>query len=206
MALRTPAQRIPSHGTNFLGQRFAYDFVRLDGTGSRFAKSSALRHFCSYAPAAHFFAWDEPVFAAFAGTVVASEDGWSDRVRVNAIWELIRASCFLRPPKPNDLRSLLGNYVLVEGQPGVALFAHLRKGSIRVRRGQAVKAGEQLANVGNSGNSTMPHLHFHVMDSVDPWKAQGVYCGFQRGQAGAEPFVPLLLTTFRAQPLVPSDP
>jgi murein DD-endopeptidase MepM/ murein hydrolase activator NlpD len=34
-----------------------------------------------------------------------------------------------------------------------------------------VDAGERIASAGNSGNSTMPHLHFHVMDRTDPWEA-----------------------------------
>ena len=86
------------------------------------------------------------------------------------------------PPRlttPGDYRPLAGNHVIVEGAEGVALYAHLRAGSVRVRAGDRVAAGESLGTVGNSGNSTMPHLHFHVMDGPDPLTARGVACAFR---------------------------
>ena len=49
-----------------------------------------------------------------------------------------------------------------------ALHAHLAPGSLVVTRGQQVRVGEMLGWVGHSGNSTAPHLHFHLMDSADP--------------------------------------
>jgi hypothetical protein len=169
VAVNTPAERIPSHGTDFFGQRFAYDFVRLNAKGSGFSSRAMFRQFAFFVHASDFCAWNEPVFAAFKGEVFASEDGWPDRLRVNAIWQVIRATFLQGAPEPSDLRPLLGNYVLIQGEAGVALYAHLREGSILVRKGQSVEAGERLASVGNSGNSTMPHLHFHVMDRTDPW-------------------------------------
>ncbi|MCA1579206.1 MAG: M23 family metallopeptidase [Acidobacteria bacterium] len=71
---------------------------------------------------------------------------------------------------------------MLEGRPGVALLAHLRSGSIRVHVGQSVSMGEPLGEVGNSGNSTLPHLHFQVMDGRDPLKAKGIPCKFQKYQ------------------------
>lgn len=205
VAVNTPAERIPSHGTDFFGQRFAYDLVRLNAKGTGFASRSTFRQFIFFVHASDFVAWNEPVFASFSGEVVASEDGWPDRVRVNAVWQVIRATFFQQAPPQNDLRPLLGNYLLIQGEPGVALYAHLRKGSVLVRRGQSVTVGDRLATVGNSGNSTMPHLHFHVMDRADPWQAQGVYCDFRTDVPGARSIVPALMKTFHARPLVPSD-
>ena len=110
VAINTPAERIPSHGTDFFGQRYAYDFVRLNSAGSGFSSRSTLRHFVFYVEAADFTAWNEPVLAAFPGEVIASEDGWPDRRRINAVWEVIRANVLQRRPKKDDLRPLLGNY------------------------------------------------------------------------------------------------
>jgi murein DD-endopeptidase MepM/ murein hydrolase activator NlpD len=45
-----------------------------------------------------------------------------------------------------------------------AVLAHLRRGSLRVAKGQRVRAGQQVAECGNSGNSTEPHLHLQLMD------------------------------------------
>jgi hypothetical protein len=60
---------------------------------------------------------------------------------------------------------ILGNHVVLDLGDGVyAAFAHLRRGSLRVAKGQRVGAGEQVAECGNSGNSTEPHLHFQLMD------------------------------------------
>lgn len=200
VAVNTPAERIPSHGTDFFGQRFAFDFVRLNAKGTGFSRRSLFRQFAFFVDAADFCAWNEPVFAAYSGQVIAAADGWNDRMRVNAIGQMIRASFLQGVPQPNDLRPLLGNYVLIEGDAGVALYAHLRKRSVLVCKGQSVEEGEPIARVGNSGNSTMPHLHFHVMDRADPWQAQGVYCGFKSADPGSGTLVPDLMQPFQANP------
>ena len=79
-----------------------------------------------------------------------------------------------------DYRPLTGNYILLEGNPGVALLAHLQRGSVQARVGETVTEGAVVGAVGHSGNSTMPHLHFHVMDGRDPFTAKGVPCRFRR--------------------------
>jgi murein DD-endopeptidase MepM/ murein hydrolase activator NlpD len=62
---------------------------------------------------------------------------------------------------------------LRDGGPYVALV-HLRAGSLRVRAGDAVAVGQELAECGNSGNSTQPHVHVQVMDSLDLLAARGI--------------------------------
>jgi murein DD-endopeptidase MepM/ murein hydrolase activator NlpD len=57
-----------------------------------------------------------------------------------------------------------------------ALYAHLAPGTVAVASGQQVRAGEVLGRVGHSGNSTAPHLHFHLMDSANPLHARGILC------------------------------
>jgi hypothetical protein len=178
-ALHTPAERIPSHGTDYFGQRFAFDFVRMNSEGNRFYPNSLLTHFFAVVPATAFFCWDQPVHSAFSGRVVSVGEDWPDRRWVNALWQLARATLFSRGPRGTDYRPLAGNFVLVEGDAGVALYAHLRRGSIRVRSGQAVAVGTELGSVGNSGNSTMPHLHFHLMGGRDPLTAEGRLCAFR---------------------------
>jgi murein DD-endopeptidase MepM/ murein hydrolase activator NlpD len=65
------------------------------------------------------------------------------------------------------------------------MYGHLRKGSIRVKQGETIATRAQLGTVGNSGNSTMPHLHFQLMDGPDPLTARGLPCAFR----GYERFV-----------------
>jgi murein DD-endopeptidase MepM/ murein hydrolase activator NlpD len=66
-----------------------------------------------------------------------------------------------------------------EDRAGYVVLAHLRNGSILVREGEAVDAGQQLASCGNSGNSTQPHVHVQVMDSPDPFSARGLPMSFR---------------------------
>lgn len=62
-----------------------------------------------------------------------------------------------------------GNYVVLDHRNGeYSLFAHLIPGSIRVRPGQVVGMGHELGRCGNSGHTTMPHLHWQVMDGPQP--------------------------------------
>jgi murein DD-endopeptidase MepM/ murein hydrolase activator NlpD len=83
---------------------------------------------------------------------------------------------------------ILGNHVVLDLGDGVyAAFAHLRHGSVRVRRGDRVAPGQQLADCGNSGNSTEPHLHFQLMDHPSVLLAAGLPMRFDRFQtAGTE--------------------
>lgn len=178
VAVNTPAERVPSHGTHFLGQTYAYDLARISKSGTSFSHHSLWRQFFLRVPAQDFFAWGEPVFAAFPGVVVAAEDDWPDRKQINALWEVLRAHVMQQRPKKSDLRPLLGNFVIIEGDDGVALYAHLQRGSLTVRIGDYLSSGQRIASVGNSGNSTMPHLHFQVTDTANLWEAKGILCGF----------------------------
>ncbi|MGP9539878.1 M23 family metallopeptidase [Brachybacterium sp. AOP43-C2-M15] len=69
-----------------------------------------------------------------------------------------------------------GNARRGEGPDGtvVAVLAHLRRGSLQVAPGDRVTAGQQLAECGNSGNSSDPHVHFQLMDGEDIATAHGL--------------------------------
>jgi murein DD-endopeptidase MepM/ murein hydrolase activator NlpD len=68
-----------------------------------------------------------------------------------------------------------GNYVIIDHFNGeYSLFAHIRPGSLRVRQGDLVAAGQALGQCGNSGNSSMPHLHYQMMDKPNQTQARGV--------------------------------
>ncbi len=64
--------------------------------------------------------------------------------------------------------SILGNYVVIDhGQSEFSLYAHFQPGSVRVKKGDQVKAGDVIGKLGSSGNSTEPHLHFQITDRPD---------------------------------------
>jgi hypothetical protein len=98
VALNTPAERVPSHGTNYFAQRFAYDFVRMDVTGKKFYNQTILRHFFGFIKAQSFLCWDSPVKSSISGQVKRVGDGWPDRMKVNGLWELIRSQFLARRP------------------------------------------------------------------------------------------------------------
>ena len=82
--------------------------------------------------------------------------------------------------KESKLPMILGNHVILRRADGIfAGFAHLRPGSVAVAVGESVRTGDVLGRVGHTGNSTNPHLHFQLMDSVDLMKAQGIPVAFR---------------------------
>ena len=83
-------------------------------------------------------------------------------------------------PQKDDVQSVAGNYIIIEyGENIYAALCHLQTGSIQVIVGQSVTKGEFIGNVGHSGNSFAPHLHFQLMDSMDITTANGVPCAFE---------------------------
>jgi murein DD-endopeptidase MepM/ murein hydrolase activator NlpD len=71
-----------------------------------------------------------------------------------------------------------GNHVIIRAAEAFALYAHLAPGSVAVRSGQRVSVGDVIGRVGDTGNSTAPHLHFQLMDSADALSARGIPCAF----------------------------
>src|SRR5690606_14579950 len=69
----------------------------------------------------------------------------------------------LTPPK-SDPKNLEGNhiYLVCENHDATILLAHMKKGSIVVAEGEEVKTGQLLGKIGNSGNTSEPHLHIHA--------------------------------------------
>jgi murein DD-endopeptidase MepM/ murein hydrolase activator NlpD len=77
------------------------------------------------------------------------------------------------------LTAITGNYVMIDhGKNEYSLYAHLQPGSVRVYVGDQVKAGAVIGKLGSSGNSTEPHLHFHVCDKPDPLMCAGIPVNF----------------------------
>jgi len=190
VAYHTPAERVPSHGTDQLGQRYAYDFVRIDGDrpGWMLCRGSIWRYVILGAPLETFYAWGAPIHAPFSGTVVVARDGWPEREYLHPVRDLgvvLKNALTFREDRPNALQTVLGNHLVLamQGADVYALVAHARTGSIRVEEGEQVTGGDHIADVGHSGNSTAPHLHFHLMDGPSVLKASGVPCAFRSYEA-----------------------
>jgi hypothetical protein len=77
-----------------------------------------------------------------------------------------------------------GNHVVVDIGYGLyALYAHMRPGTLKVKVGDEVNSGDILGHLGNSGNSTEPHLHAHIVDRPSFLAGQGVPYEFQHFEA-----------------------
>ncbi|WP_050499379.1 M23 family metallopeptidase [Streptomyces sp. NRRL F-5681] len=123
-----------------------------------------------------FPAFGAPLLAVADATVVVASDGQRDHLSRNslpALAYLMLAEATVRSIA--GAHRIIGNHVILDlGGGTYAVYAHLRRGSLRVRAGDRVRAGQEIGHVGNSGNTTEPHLHFHLMDGPDPDAARGV--------------------------------
>jgi Peptidase family M23 len=133
----------PVDGQLMVPQRFAIDWFKLDGEHAAWVGDP---HKLS-----SYLGFHQPVLAAANGVVVGLQNGLPNN----------------RPPEPPPIppiQDTVGNHIVIKAAPGVyLLYAHLQRGSLRVRVGEHVHRGQVLAKIGDSGNSTTPHLHFQIM-------------------------------------------
>jgi murein DD-endopeptidase MepM/ murein hydrolase activator NlpD len=181
MAQNSPARRVPSHGTDLLGERYAIDFVAVDERG-RTADRRDWRTLFATEPPERFYAYGRPILAPADGVVVEVHDGEVDHAARRSQLTLV-AYMLGQPARVRQgVAAIAGNHVILAlGDDGAfAALVHLRKGSLRVAAGDRVTAGQHIADCGNSGNSTQPHLHLQVMDSADVTVARGIPMAFRR--------------------------
>jgi hypothetical protein len=170
-ALNGPATKVPSHGMHLLGQTYAIDVVHEPGPGVRpsFGGRQAMRRPEAYP------SFDQPVHAPADGVVARVYDGARDhRCRSNLLGYLyLLVEGVIR--QTLGTRAMLGNHVVLTVADGTHVaIAHLRRGSVAVAPGARVVAGQELGRVGNSGNSSEPHIHLQRMDRVRPAVAAGL--------------------------------
>jgi len=120
-------------------QNHALDILGLNAWGNRKDPFSDLKDLDSYA------IFDKPLYSPCEGEVLLAVDGLED----------------LLPPAM-DRENLAGNHVVIACLGVKVVLAHMKKGSILVTEGQQLDTDTQLGNVGNSGNTSEPHLHIHA--------------------------------------------
>lgn len=184
LARNSPARRVPSHGTHLFGTTYAIDFVAVDGRGLPAPRT--WRTALSVETPELFHGFDQPVLAPAAGRVVIAHDGEVDHVARRSQLTLVAYAVGQRGRVRGGPRAVAGNHVVVALGPAgpFVLVAHLRQGSVGVVPGGTVAAGDVLGACGNSGNSTQPHIHVQVTDSVDWSWARGLPMLFRRAEGG----------------------
>lgn len=161
----SPASRIPSHGTTLFGSSHAIDFVPVGADGR-----SAPRRFGSLfgtEPADAFVGFGRAILAPLSGEVVRVHDGEDDHVARRSVAAQLGYAFTQASRVRAGASAIAGNHVVVRRGAALVLLAHLRAGSVKPGLGDRVEAGEMIGECGNSGNSTEPHLHVQVSDSIE---------------------------------------
>ena len=157
----------------------AIDFVAVDAERHT-ATVRDWRTFLTVEPVDRFLGFGEPILAPADGRVAAVHNGEADHpARRSPLTVLPYA--LTQGSRPVGVGGVAGNSVIValDEEGPFVLLAHLREGSPRVQPGDAVSMGEPIATCGNSGNTTQPHLHIQVMDSLDLLATRGLPMAFR---------------------------
>jgi hypothetical protein len=131
-------------------QRYAFDFNVLQGFGKSHKTDGKTNE--------DYFAFGQEILAPADGRVTEVIDGVRDNV----------------PFSPNEY-SAVGNCVIIQhSQYECSVLAHLKRGSTRVKPGDSVSRGQVIGLCGNSGNSSEPHLHYHLQNTPILQDATGI--------------------------------
>lgn len=135
-------------------QKFAFDFVGVNGKGETRTGDGKTN--------ADYFAFGREVIAPADGLVTDVIDGVRDNL-----------------PGSMNPYSALGNAVMIQhGEHEVSVLAHLKFGSVRVRVGEKVRRAQVIGLCGNSGNSSEPHLHYHLQNTPIIQDGSSIKCYF----------------------------
>ena len=141
-------------GKFHLAQRFAIDWEQIDENNTIVVGDTKVP--------ANYHIYGKPILAVADGTVVGTRNDLQDQVP-GAL------------PANLPIDEADGNFVVLDIRSGLFVnYAHMRPGSVTVKLGDKVRRGDQIGEVGNTGNSQAPHLHLHVMDSASPLASDGL--------------------------------
>lgn len=137
-------------------QKNAFDIFMLDKKGNSYRTDGKTNE--------DYYAFGKEIFAPCDGEIVSMIDGVKDN-------------------KPGEMNAFNvgGNMLVLKTVNNEYLvFCHFKHHSLKVQEGQKVKQGQLLGLCGNTGNSSEPHLHFHIQNVEDINQATGIKCYFDK--------------------------
>jgi biotin carboxyl carrier protein len=157
-------------GKPWIAQRYAIDWVQYQTVGDvRTTWQGPEDRNESY------LCYNQPIYSVAAGKIVSVVDGLPENVPHSAKMAI-----------DINLDNAASNHIVVDiGQGNFVLYAHIRPATIQVKVGDTVTAGQVIGRVGNTGNSSEPHLHMHVVDRPSVLGGNGVPYAFPAYMASA---------------------
>ena len=148
--------RMAVGGVLYFAQRFAIDYEKVTPDGHT--------HTGDLKKNGNYLCYGAEVLAVAEGRIVALKDGVPENIP-DPIARAVQIT----------METAGGNFVALDlGYHRYALYGHLIPGSLKVKLGDSVKRGQVIASLGNSGNSTEPHLHFQIADQPSFLAANGL--------------------------------
>lgn len=149
---------LPIDGKFYLAQRFAIDWEQVCDDGKSVHGNLNNNN--------NWNAFGHPVYASASGIVSKVNDQQPENIPPTL------------PSPPLEMQNVPGNYVIIEtawqDKKYYVLHAHMQPGTLKVKVGDKVEKGQEIGLVGNTGNSSAPHLHVHVCDANESLKCEGV--------------------------------
>jgi Peptidase family M23 len=154
-------------GRAYAAQRFAIDWVQVETVNGVTTTWKGPED-----KNASYLCYDQPIYSVADGKVVGASDGAPENVPHSQTYAI-----------PINFDNAAGNHVVVEIAPRrYVLYAHMRPGTVAVKAGDTVRAGQILGHVGNTGSSAEPHLHMHIDDEPSFLGGNGVPYEFAAGE------------------------
>jgi murein DD-endopeptidase MepM/ murein hydrolase activator NlpD len=140
--------------------RYGYDFMITNKAGDLYRGDRFVKE--------NWFSYGAPVYATAAGTVVDAANNIPENSYING--EVVS------PSNLDDIDPTgSGDHVTLDhGNGEFSMFNHMKPGSVRVKIGDHVPAGQQIGEIGFSGDTFLPHLHYMLVDNADFTRAQGL--------------------------------
>jgi hypothetical protein len=149
-------------------QEFGFDAICLDGKLAMNKKEPPMK-------LGDYFSFRKDIHAAADGIVVKVADKFPDSISEPSRAKDLKANMLALVPKIGFANAIGGNHIIIDhGNGEFGFYAHLSEGTIVISPGDAVKKGQVIAGLGNTGNSTGAHLHFQIFDSPDLVNGNGL--------------------------------